>query len=333
MATWGDRLAFWGGFATGALAAYQYSYPIIQHSILYLSSADWAKQAITNLPLTQPVVARFVAGDTLGDAIEATRVLNGQRMRVSLDLLGESVRYSHETIAARDQILAALDRIAADGVDANVSVKLSQLGLKIDRELAYANMAAILTTARRHDNWVRIDMEESAVTDATLDIYYRLRAAGFDNVGVVIQSYLYRSENDIKKLVEAGARVRLCKGAYAEPTDVAFPVKASTDANFVNLMQRLLSATALDNGVWPAIATHDSKMIQATIDYARQHDIPPDRFEFQMLYGVRRELQTHLIQQGYKVRIYVPFGEAWYPYLMRRLAERPANLQFFLANL
>lgn len=333
MGKWSDRLFFWSGFAAGYWVAYQNLDPALRHTLGYLSTAEWAKQAVTKLPQTRQLVQRFVAGETAEDAIAAARGLNNRGMRVSLDLLGESVHQVAEAEAARDQIMRLFDRVQTAGVEANVSVKLTQLGLKLDKELAFDNMRRILERAREYNNWVRIDMEESAVTTATLDIYYRLREQGFDNVGVVIQAYLYRSAGDVEKLIEAGARVRLCKGAYNEPGDVAFPLKADTDANFVRLMQRLLSPEARAKGVWPAIATHDDKMIQATIDYMQAQAIPRAQVEFQMLYGVRRELQEHLVAEGYPVRIYTPFGVAWYPYFMRRLAERPANLVFFLSNL
>lgn len=328
-----DRIIFWGGFAAGAYGAYAYLDPLLEHTFGYLSTADWAKQVITSVPATQQMVERFVAGESGFDALRVAGELNQKGMLASLDYLGESVEFSSSAIAARDIIIRLLEEIDNADVDSNASVKLTQLGLKINPELAYENMRRVLDRAHELGNWVRIDMEESAVTEATLDIYHQLRSAGYSNVGIVIQSYLYRSAADIAELVDVGARVRLCKGAYNEPDDVAYPIKADTDANFVRLMQQLLSEEAVANGVKPALATHDNKMIDATIQFMQERNLPKDAVEFQMLYGVRRELQDHLVEQGYPVRIYIPFGEAWYPYLMRRLAERPANLYFFLSNL
>jgi proline dehydrogenase len=212
-------------------------------------------------------------------------------------------------------------------LNANVSLKLTALGLDIDPLLCYDNMIKVLTCAGK-EQFVRIDMEGSAYTQATLDLFYRLwKEGGYRNVGVVIQSYLRRSEKDIEDLIEVGARVRLCKGAYREPPDVAFPDKADVDNNYIRLMQRLLS-----NGKYPGIATHDEKMISATREYASSQKIALDRFEFQMLYGIRRDLQSQLVKEGYRMRVYVPFGTHWYPYLMRRLAERPANVWFVVKN-
>ncbi|MCO5183227.1 MAG: proline dehydrogenase family protein [Anaerolineae bacterium] len=302
--------------------------------LLYLSHAVWAKETISALPPARIVAARFVAGETIEEAMDVTRTLNAKGMRVSLDYLGESVNDSAEAIAAKDEILKTLDAIAkSEGVTSNVSVKLTQLGLAISPDLAYDNMRQILERAREYDNWVRIDMEDTPTTDITLDIFRRLRDEDhFDNSGVVIQSYLYRSEADIKQLIEEGARVRLCKGAYLEPERVAFPEKAAVDNNFVNLMQLLLSKKARANGVRAGIATHDDEMIRKTIAYVKRHGISAEAFEFQMLYGIRRERQEQLVADGYNVRVYVPFGTAWYAYFMRRLAERPANLWFFVSN-
>jgi proline dehydrogenase len=307
--------------------------PAMRHSLNWLAAAPWARSAFPQLPGVPGLVDRFVAGESADDAIAAARGLRLRGFRVSLDLLGESVAHGSEAVEARDEILRLFDQVQQAGVEANVSVKLSQLGLKISRDLALHNMRLILERARTHGNWVRIDMEESALTTETLDIYHQLRGEGFDNVGTVVQAYLYRTAGDVERLIEAGARVRLCKGAYNEPAEVAFPLKADTDDNFVRLMQTLLGERAREKGVWPAIATHDNRMVQETIDFMRAHNLPKSAVEFQMLYGVRRDLQDHLVGEGYPVRIYVPFGRAWYPYFMRRLAERPANVAFFLNNL
>lgn len=314
-------------------ALYQFGERWLRLLLIYLSQAGWAKQIISSIPLTRQVAARFVAGETMDDAITAAQALNTQGMRVTMDLLGEHVANPDEAVAARNEIGRLLERIArSDLFDTNVSVKLSQLGMRISEELALENMRELLGCAQQLNNRIRIDMEESEVTDMTLRIYRRLRAE-FPNVGIVIQAYLFRSEADVRQLIAEGAWVRLCKGAYAEPPDVAFPDKADTDANFVKLTRMMLSPEARANGVYLAVATHDEKMINATLDYVREQGISPDAFEFQMLYGIRRELQESLVAQGYRVRVYVPYGTAWYAYFVRRLAERPANVWFFVSNL
>ena len=302
--------------------------------LLYLSGALWARELVSSLPIAQKVASRFVAGETLEDAITAARALNNTGLAATMDFLGESVTNAADAVAARDEILRLLDCIHETGVNANVSVKLSQLGLKIDPELTHENGRLILERARQYNNKIRIDMEDSAVTDTTLAIYRRLRDEdGFGHrVGIVIQAYLHRSEADIRQLVAEGAWVRLCKGAYAEPHDVAFAQKADTDANFVKLTKMMINQNALQNSVYLGVATHDEAMIEATIDHIKTQNLPADAFEFQMLYGIRRDLQESLAQKGYQVRVYIPYGTAWYPYFMRRLAERPANLWFFISN-
>jgi proline dehydrogenase len=312
---------------------YQYGERWLRNVLIYLSHAVWARDLVSGLPVAKQVAGRFVAGETAEEAMNTTITLNEQGMLVTLDYLGESVSDSAEAIASKNEILSLFKKINDSGGQANVSIKLSQLGLKIKKELALDNLRQILQEACKYNNKVRIDMEESQVVDATLDIYRTLRDEdGFDNVGVVIQAYLYRSEDDIRRLIEEGAWVRLCKGAYAEPPEVAFPAKADTDANFIKLTQMMLSERARQNGMYIGIATHDEDMINAAIQFVRQNKVPLDTFEFQMLYGIRRELQEALVQQGYRLRIYVPYGTAWYPYFVRRLAERPANLWFFISN-
>ncbi len=328
-----DNALFLGGVAVGGYVAYTQFNTVLQKILLELSSADFARNFVQNSKFVQPIVSRFVAGQEMEDALAVAKTLNAAGMLVSMDYLGESVKYPDEALAARDHICEMLGKIANENVNANVSVKLTQLGLKLNGDLAFDNMREILTQAKSADNWVRIDMEESAVTAQTIDVFERLRDAGFDNVGIVVQSYLYRTADDVAKLIKRGARVRLCKGAYDEPIEVAFGKKTQTDANYVRLIRELLGEEARANGVYPAFATHDDKMVQAVIDYVKEHNIATDKFEFQMLYGVRTELQDHLRDLGYRVRIYVPYGEAWYPYLMRRMAEKPANLQLVLANL
>ena len=302
--------------------------------LLYLSQADWARQIVSSLPMAKRVANRFVAGEDLDSAMATAQQLNNDGLLVTLDFLGESVSSQADAIAATNEILRLLDRIEATAVDANVSVKLSQLGLKVDPQLALDNMRQILTRAKQYNNKIRIDMEESAVTDQTLNIYRTLRDLdGFGHrVGIVIQSYLYRSEEDVQKLINEGAWVRLCKGAYAEPAEVAFPDKKHVDVNYVKLTQMMLDDPARANGVYLGVATHDEKMIQATLDFVTSNYIAPESFEFQMLYGIRRELQDRLVEKGYRMRVYVPYGTAWYPYFVRRLAERPANLWFFISN-
>ena len=321
------------GFVVTTFLLVKYSERWLRALLLYLSTAVWARKSISNLAVAKRVAGRFVAGETRDDAIATAKALNQKRMLVTMDYLGESVTTADEAVAARDEILKLLDCIHESGVKANISVKLSQLGVKLDTYLARNNTRAILSRARQYQNKIRLDMEESALVDTTLDLYRSLRDEdGFDNVGVVIQAYLYRSEQDVCQLVEEGAWVRLCKGAYAEPPEIAFPVKADTDANFIKLMQQLLSQKARQNDVYLGVATHDEKMIAATMAFARSQGITANEFEFQMLFGIRREYQERIVAQGYQMRIYVPYGTAWYPYFVRRLAERPANLWFFMSN-
>jgi len=270
---------------------------------------------------------RFIAGETMEETAAPVRALNERGMTASLDFLGENVfkvEEAAESVAYYHRLLKFIDE---NHLDANISLKLTQLGLDIDSATAERNMREILDDASRYNQFVRIDMEGSPYTQRTLDIFYALQP-DYKNTGVVIQSYLYRSQNDIEKLIELGARVRLCKGAYSEPKDVAYPDKTEVDANYLRLMRRLLK-----DGNYPGIATHDETMIDGTCGFARDEKIPTDRYEFQMLYGIRRERQESLVREGYRMRIYVPFGTQWYAYMMRRLAERPANIWFVLKNL
>jgi proline dehydrogenase len=317
----------------GAFLLRRYGEQWLRTLLLYLSRARWARRLVVGFGPAWAMASRFIAGETSDEAIAVTRRLNEEGLLVTLDFLGESVTDAREAVAARDQIADLLDRIHAAGVRGNVSLKLSQLGLNIDENLALENLRIILQRARQTDNRVRVDMEESSVVDITLDIYRTLRdKEGFANVGVVIQSYLYRSDEDIRRLVEEGAWVRLVKGAYKEPSDIAYPRKADVDAAYLRHAEMLLSPQAMENGVYPAFATHDDRLIRAIVDYARRHQLDSDEFEFQMLYGVRRDLQRELAADGWVVRVYVPYGVAWYPYFMRRLAERPANVWFFVSN-
>jgi proline dehydrogenase len=278
--------------------------------------------------LARKFALRFVAGEELGEAVDATRDLNAREITVTLDHLGESVTNRGDSDKARDAVLAILDQISSNGLNATVSVKLTQMGLDLDRALAADNMRAILERARRHSTFVRIDMEASQYVQSTLDLFNReLHPEYGDLIGVVIQSMLRRSAEDVDDLISQNARVRLVKGAYLEPESEAFPDKKDVDVSFSSLTEILLA-----KGNKPAIATHDETLIEHTKTYAHAHAIAPERYEFQMLYGVRRDLQERLHGDGYKVRVYVPFGTDWYPYLMRRLAERPANIAFIVGS-
>src|SRR5688572_5825689 len=291
-----------------------------------LSESTMARRFVKSAPGARTMARRFVAGETIEDGIAAARALNQAGLSVSLDYLGESVSSREKARAAADVYIGILSAIAAGKLDANVSVKLTQMGQDIDEEFLRENIGRVLDLARSHDIFVRFDMESSAYTQRTLDFFRRLWREGYRNIGVVIQSYLRRSAGDIDQLNQEGVRVRLCKGAYQEPASVAYELRSEVDTNYVELMQKLL-----EHGNYPGIATHDQRMIQATQEYAETLGKPLADFEFQMLYGIRRDLQQRLVAQGYKLRVYVPFGGAWYPYLMRRMAERPANL-FFIVN-
>jgi proline dehydrogenase len=300
---------------------------VTKTALLYLSQQHELKSFFVKLPGFKQVTRRFIAGENIEDAIKAIRELNRQGITATFDHLGESTTSRAEAESDVREYLHVLDCIASTGVNSNVSVKLTQLGLDIDEAFCLANARRIAEAAKRYDNFVRIDMEDSTKTDATLRIFKQLFSE-LGNVGIVLQSYLYRTEKDLDEVLAMGARVRLCKGAYKEPEEVAFPNKADVDANFVKLVQKLLPS-----GIYHGIATHDEKMIAATKDFAAHANISKDQFEFQMLYGVRRDLMLKLSQEGYRVRTYVPYGEFWYPYFMRRLAERPANVWFVVKNL
>ena len=273
--------------------------------------------------------SRFVAGTTVNEALDATAAVNAQACSVSLDSLGENVTNAEEAQRSTEVYHRLLDEIAARRLNANVSVKLTQMGLDLSEGLARGITGGIVEHAARVDNFVRVDMEGSAYTDRTLRIVEDLHRVNSNagRVGAVIQAYLYRSEKDVEALLAEGIRIRLCKGAYQEPAEIAFQKKADVDANYVKLMKMLLKS-----GIYHGIATHDPRMIAATRAFARAEKIPPDAFEFQMLYGIRRDLQHHLVKEGWRMRVYIPFGAEWYPYFMRRLAERPANVFFVLKN-
>ncbi len=268
---------------------------------------------------------RFIAGETLEEAIEAARALQAQGFSLTLDLLGESVKSLAEADVATRLYLQTIERIVGSGIERNISLKLTQLGLGVDRAVCTDNLRRILEAGRQQGFFVRIDMEDSPYTQVTLDVFEVLWEQDYRNMGVVLQSALYRSEDDARRMNALGARVRLVKGAYKEPRTVAYQRKAEVDAAYLRIMRLLLA-----DGNYPAIATHDARIIEATRAFAGEHGVTPDRFEFQMLYGIRRDLQAMLVKAGYRVRIYVPFGREWFPYFMRRLGERPANVMFVL---
>jgi proline dehydrogenase len=301
----------------------------MRQGLLWLSEQQRVFNFVRRNRMARKLASRFVAGETIDEAVKAARDLSTHGITPSLDLLGESVTAEAEAVAARDQYLSMLDRMAAQGVEVNVSVKLTQMGLDISEDLCYVNMASILDKARDLRGFVRLDMEGSDYTQRTLD-FFRNRLFGTygGHCGVVIQSALRRSEVDVADLIAMKARVRLCKGAYLEPPTIAFPDKADVDKNYVMLMERLLQ-----KGNYPGIATHDESIITHARQFVRRQNIGADRFEFQMLYGVRRDLQAQLRTAGYRVRVYVPFGREWFPYFMRRLGERPANVAFVLKAL
>ncbi|HET9440230.1 MAG TPA: proline dehydrogenase family protein [Longimicrobiales bacterium] len=294
---------------------------MLSDALIYLSNSKTARKFVRHAPGARQMARRFAAGETIEDGIDATRQLNQAGMSVTLDYLGESVSNRSEAVAAADVYLQMIDRVVAEKLDANVSLKLTQMGQDIDTGFLRENVGRIVDRARAANMFVRFDMEASTHTQKTLDFFRSLWGEGYHNVGVVIQSYLRRSQGDIEQLNGDKVRVRLCKGAYKEPASVAFQARSEVNGNFVRLMQALL-----EHGNYPGIATHDPDMLRATRQFAAERKIDSSRYEFQMLYGVRRDLQQQLIRDGYRLRIYVPFGEAWYPYLMRRMAERPANL-------
>lgn len=300
---------------------------MLRSTLLFLSERETPRKILASLPAGRRLAARFIAGEDLESALQVVRRLNDEGFDATLDYLGESVHHREGAAAAARVYCSILDRLAATRLRSNISIKLTQLGLDIGAEVAHRNLATIWQAAAAHQIFVRIDMESSAYTQATLRVFHEASAPR-DVLGVVIQSYLFRSAKDTDDLLAEGARIRLVKGAYKEPANIAYPEKADVDGSFVRLMQRLLSSSG-----YHAIATHDPAMIRATCDYARDKGMANDRFEFQMLYGIRRDLQQQLMRQGYRVRIYVPYGRQWYSYFMRRLAERPANLLFVLRNL
>lgn len=315
---------------------------MLRSFFIYLSKAGWARRIVMNWSVAQRMSSRFVAGENLDQAVEAIKALNEQGIHATLDHLGENVTTPEGAVRATEEVLEILERIAAEGIRSGVSVKLSQIGLVLDVDLCRENLFNILSRARKLGIYVRIDMEDSSLVERTLSCYFRALEEDFrGTVGIVIQSYLYRSDDDVRRILDQEGTIRLCKGAYKEPPSVAFPKKKEVDQNFDHLTTLLLDRSLevgdpiSPDGVFPpipALATHDEDRIDFAVDYAKRIGLPQEQMEFQMLYGIRSELQLDLVEQGYPVRVYVPYGEEWYPYFTRRLAERPANLWFFISN-
>src|SRR3990172_5387458 len=295
---------------------------VTRTALIYLSNREELKEFATRFRLFKKLTSRFVAGESIEEAVQAIQRLNEEGCTASFDHLNESVTNLTEAEQEVGEYLRVLSAIDANSIRSNVSIKLTQFGLEIDPELAYRNVRMVVADAARRRNFVRIDMEGSNVTQKTIDLFKRLRAEfGLNDVGIVLQSYLRRTYDDTVELLKLPARIRICKGAYHEPPELAFQEKKEVDENYVRVTELLLSS-----GIYHGIATHDPKMINTTIDFAARQGIKKDAFEFQMLYGIRRDLQRQLARDGYNLRVYVPYGKHWYPYFMRRLAERPANI-------
>jgi len=301
---------------------------MLRKTLLYLSNQQKVFTFVRRNGLARRMASRFVAGETIEEAMTAVRALNARGITASLDLLGESVHREEEARATAKSYLDLLDRIQSQKLDANVSLKLTAMGLDVSEDLCVANMQMVLDRARDYGSFVRIDMESSAYTERTLHMFeHRLYPSYPKHVGIVLQSYLRRTYADVEMANRLHARVRICKGAYQEPASVAFPDKRDVDEQYIRSMHSLMS-----DGNYPGIATHDERIIADAKRFAAERKIASDRYEFQMLYGVRRDLQEQLVREGYRMRVYVPFGTQWYPYLMRRLAERPANVAFMTGN-
>ncbi|MCX6082906.1 MAG: proline dehydrogenase family protein [Chloroflexi bacterium] len=311
--------------------------------LIYLSKAAWAQKLVTGWGFAWRAASRFVAGSSIDEAIRAVRTLNDKGINVTLDQLGEHTTTAEEANRAADGIIVVLDEVQKAGVRSNVSIKLTQIGMGMDDEICRANLIRILERAKKYGNFIRIDIEDTPYTDKTIAIYLEMLDQGFTTaiVGMAVQSYLFRAETDVRKLIEIGTTFRLVKGAYMESPEVAFPDKADVNANYDSLASILIDASILHKTILsldgrippiPAIASHDEKRIDFVKIYAEKVGLPKSGVEFQMLYGIRRDLQDTLAKEGYPVRVYVPFGTHWYPYFMRRLAERPANIWFFISN-
>ena len=317
---------------------------MLRSLLIYLSKAAWAQNLVTGWSFAWRAASRFVAGEKIEDAIRVVRELNEKGINATLDFLGEHTSTTDEADRATENILSVFNEINKSGVRANVSIKLTQIGMGLDEEICRQNLGRLLEQVKKSKNFLRMDMEDTPYTDITLSLYRSMIEQGFDpnHLGLVMQAYLYRAEGDLRTLLQQGARIRLVKGAYNEPADKAYPKKADADANF-DLLAKILIDAALkmesnsinaDGRIPPvcAIATHEDKRIAFVKQYAEKSGLAKNAFEFQMLYGIRRDLQEQLVRDGYLVRVYVPFGTQWYPYFMRRLAERPANIWFFISN-
>ena len=315
---------------------------MLRSFFIYLSKAAWAQKLITGWSFSWRFASRFVAGITLEDALRVVRELNAKGINATLDHLGEHTNAPEEAQQAAENIYATLDAIGAEpGLRSNVSIKLTQIGMGLDESLCAETLERVLARAKTAKTFIRVDMEDTPYTDKTINLHYAMREKGYENHGMVIQAYLFRTEADVRRMLQDGVRIRSVKGAYNEPPDKAFPKKADVDANFDLITKILLDASLAqgsnlsDDGRFPpipAIATHDEKRIAFAKSYAEKIGLPKTGLEFQMLYGIRRDLQESLVKAGYPVRVYVPFGTHWYPYFMRRLAERPANIWFFISN-
>ncbi len=309
----------------------------------YLAQAVWARRIVQSWGFARKMAARFVAGETLDQAVDVVKELNNRGINATLDHLGENVCTEEDARQSADEILTLIDKLKQEGVASGVSIKLSQIGLVVDSALCEENLLKILERAKSKNIFIRVDMEDSSLTEQTLELFTKTRNQGYHSiVGIAIQSYLYRSEADVRKLLETGTSIRLCKGAYKEPPGIAFPKKRDVDINFDKITELLLDRSLSEgsrispDGSFPpipAIGTHDQERINLALEYARSIDLPKLGLEIQMLYGIRKNLQEQLAKEGYPVRVYVPYGSEWYPYFVRRLAERPANLWFFLTNL
>jgi proline dehydrogenase len=317
---------------------------MLRSIFLYLSQANWARQIITRWRISRKAASRFIAGEKLEDAFRVIKSLNEKSINATLDHLGEHTSNPEKALIATDEIIDILERVDREGVSSNVSIKLTQIGLAVDEDLCAENLDKIISTAAELKTFVRIDMEDSPWVEKTLNLFQMMQGRySHQNVGIVIQSYLYRSVADVSMLLESGSKIRLCKGAYDEPDRVAYPKKADVDANFDQITEQLIEGS-LSNGTpeisedgkippIPAIATHDEQRVVFARNHLEKTGFPKRAVEFQMLHGIRRDLQQILVEEGFPVRVYVPYGREWYPYYLRRLAERPANLWFLLSNL
>lgn len=315
---------------------------MLRSFLIYLSKATWAQKIVTHWKFAYRAASRFIAGTSLDDAIKVVKDLNAKGMNVTLDQLGEHTSTVNEASQSTDGIIAILERISKENIRSNVSIKLTQIGLALDFEQCQNNLEKILTKAKELHNFVRIDMEDTPYTDKTIELFRSMKKKGYKDIGIVVQSCLYRTELDVKKLLEESSRFRLVKGAYKEPANLAYPKKSDVDNNFDKLAGMMIeSATqsgkleVSEDGLVPpvtALGTHDEKRISFAKQFAKEKGLPIKALEFQMLFGIRRDIQESLVKEGYPVRIYVPFGTHWYPYFVRRLAERPANLWFFISN-